>query len=46
MLYDTDNRPGVLCTVKLYHGNIRTYSSLLNMDSVGLVQSIVRTGII
>lgn len=43
MLYSIDNRLGVLCTV--YHGNIRTYGSLLNMDSAGLVQGIVRTRI-
>ena len=35
MLYSTDNRLDVLCTV--YHRNIRTYNSLLNMNSVGLV---------
>ena len=33
---------GVLCII--YHGNISTYSSLLNMDSAGLVQGTVGTG--
>ena len=43
MLYGTGGGLGVLCTV--YHGNIRTYGSLLNMDSTGPVQGIVRTRI-
>ena len=43
MLYSIDNMLGVLCTV--YHGNICIYSSLLNMNSAGLVQGILRTGI-
>ena len=42
-MYSIDNMLGVLCTK--CHGNIRTYSGSLHVNSAGLVQGIVRTGI-